>query len=144
MIQRIQSIFLLLAALSFGSLFKVPFALSDIAVSPFFEDKMFSVQDHTVLLSLSIIGGGLALISIFLYRNRSLQLRLGYIGIICSLFLAIVAFWLVYSNADLMQDSQIEDQLGLYIPAVILILFILSNHFIKKDDKTVKSMDRLR
>ena len=144
MIQRIQSVFLLLAAIIMGALFKFPFAMSDQAASPFFEDKLFNVMDHTVLLILTVIGAVIALASIFLFNNRNLQLRLGYIGIIASLFLALVAFWLVYSNADAMGEVIIEDKLGLFLPLISLIFFVLANHFIKKDQKTVESMDRLR
>ena len=144
MIQRIQSVFLLLAAIIMGALFKVPFAMSDKIASPFFEDKLFNVLDHTVLMVLAILGGIIALASIFMFRNRNLQLRLGYVGIITSLFLALVAFWLVYSNADAMGDTQIEDQFGLYLPPIALVFFFLANYFIKKDQKTVESMDRLR
>ena len=144
MIQRIQSVFLFLAAVILAALFKVPFALSDKEASPFFEDKLFNVMDHTVLTVLVALGGIIALVAIFMFRNRNLQVRLGYIGIIASLFLALVAFWLVYSNADAMGDVQIEDQFGLYMPPIALLFFVLANHFIKKDQKTVESMDRLR
>lgn len=144
MIQRIQTVFLLLATLCFGGLFMAPFALSDKSVQPFFEDKLFNIQDHIVLLILTVIGAVVALVSIFLYRNRQLQMRLGFLGIISSIFLALVAAWLVYSNAQEMHDAVIEDQIGLYLPFAALIFFILSNRFIKKDEKTVQSMDRLR
>lgn len=144
MIQRIQSLFLLLAAIALGSLIKVPFAMTQTASSPFFEDLLFNVQDHTILLILSIVGSAVGLISIFLYQKRGVQLRLGYLGIICSLFLAIVSFWLIYSNADAIESNTIEDQIGLYLPPIALVMFILANYFIKKDENTVKSMDRLR
>ncbi|MBT8191416.1 MAG: DUF4293 domain-containing protein [Bacteroidia bacterium] len=144
MIQRIQTVFLFLATLCFGGLFLAPFALSDKEIQPFFEDRLFNIQDHIVLLILTIIGGMVALISIFMYRNRPLQMRLGFLGIISSLFLALVASWLVYSNAQEISDVVIEDQIGLYLPVAALLFFILSNRFIKKDEKTVQSMDRLR
>ena len=144
MIQRIQSVFLLLAAIILGALFKIPFAMSDQAASPFFEDKLFNAFDHIVLIILVSLGAIIALVSIFMFRNRNLQIRLGYIGIICSVFLALVAFWLVYSNADTMGEVNIEDQFGLYMPFLALVFFILANHFTKKDQKTVESMDRLR
>lgn len=144
MIQRIQSVFLLVATLCLGLLFKVPLALSDKPTSPLFEDSIFNVYDHIILLILAGLGTMVTLINIFMFRNRMLQLRMGYVGIICSLFLAIVAFWLVYSNAQQMNDANIEDQFGIYLPAVALIFIILSNRFIKKDKDLVESMDRLR
>ena len=144
MIQRIQSVFLFLASLSLWSLFKIPFALSDVETTPFFEDRLFSIQDHSVLLALTIIGGLCSFVAIFMFKKRENQMRLGYVGIICSLFIAIAAFWLIYSNSSQMSNAVIEDQIGLYIPIISLILIIIANMFIKKDVQLVQSMDRLR
>jgi hypothetical protein len=144
MIQRIQSIFLLLASVALWLLFMIPFALSDKSATPFFEDHLFSVQDHVILLVLCILGASISLINIFLYNNRVLQLRLGIIGIIASFFLGLVAIWLIYSNADKMSDVVIEDQFGIFLPVIAIILLVLANRFIKKDEDLVDSMDRLR
>jgi len=145
MIQRIQSLFLLIASIGFWLLFKFPFASSDKSVSPFFDDQLFNISDHTVLLALTILGGLLTLVSIFLFNNRALQLRINYLSLIFAFFLAGVAFWLIYSNGKELGDAvNIEDQTGLYFPIVSFFLIILANYFISKDSKLVKSMDRLR
>lgn len=145
MIQRIQSVFLLLASLSFWSLFKLPFAASDKTASPFFEDQLLNINDHTLLLILSILGGLVTAASIFLFKNRTLQMRLGILNIIFSIFLIIVAVWLVFSKAPSIDSTlEISDKMGLYMPVISLILVGLANYFIKKDENLVKSMDRLR
>jgi len=145
MIQRIQSVFLLLASIAFWSLFKLPFALSNKTASPFFEDQVLNLNDHTVLLVLCILGGILTAVSIFLFNNRKLQLRLGILNSIFSIFLIAVAVWLVFSEAPAIDSSlEISDQIGLYMPVVSLIFIILANYFIKKDENLVRSADRLR
>ncbi len=145
MIQRIQSIFLLLASLCFSALFFAPFAISNVETDPFFQDKLFDVKDHSVLLGLTILGIILCLVSIFLFKNRLLQKRLGIIAIICALFLGGVAAWLFYNNSSTMANNVIvEDQIGLYLPILMIIFLALSNYFITKDEKLVSSMDRLR
>lgn len=145
MIQRIQSIFLLLASLSFWSLFKFPFAMSNKSATPFFEDQLLNINDHTILLILVILGGIVTAVSIFLFNNRTLQLRLGIINIILAIFLILVAVWLVFSKAPSIDSSlEIADQVGLYMPVLALIFVSLANFFIKKDENLVKSMDRLR
>lgn len=145
MIQRIQSIFLLLAGLGFAGLLKLPFASTDNSTSPFFEDKLFNVYDNQILLILAIGGIVLSLVNIFMFKNRPLQLRLGYILIIFSLFLPLVAAWLFFTNsASFSANAQVDDGIGLLLPGLSLIMAVLANRFIAKDDKLVKSMDRLR
>lgn len=145
MIQRIQSVFLLIAAVVLGSLFRFPFATSNLKEAPFFQDLMFSVTDHSVLMVLALLAAGVSLVNIFLFNNRPLQLRLGYVAIILSLFTGIVAFWLIYSNASSWsQQLELNDGLGIYLTIIALGALVASNFFISKDEKTVRSMDRLR
>ncbi len=102
-------------------------------------------MDNPILIGMTVIGGALALINIFMFGNRSLQLRLGYILIILSILLPLVAGLLMYSEGSLnAPDVGIDDGLGIYLPIVALVTTILANRFIKKDNKLVKSMDRLR
>ena len=145
MIQRIQSVFLLLAAVGFAGLLKLPFASSNMNQSPIFEDGLFNVFDNSILLVLCIAGAALALINIFLFKNRELQLRIGYLLIICSIFLPLVAIWSFYTiKENFSADLNIADSIGLYLPIVSLVGAILANRFISKDKKLVSSMDRLR
>jgi len=145
MIQRIQSIFLLAAAIGFALLFKLPFATSNTRESPFFDDQAFSASDHPVLIGLVVIGILVCAISIFQFNNRPLQIRMGYVASIVALFTGIVAVWLVYSNAAQWSEAlKIEDGAGIYSSIAALICVILAIYFIGKDEKTVRSMDRLR
>lgn len=147
MIQRIQSLLLLLASVGFWGLFKLPFAESDKSVSPFFEDNLLNINDHTALLVLTILGGVLTVVSIFLFKNRNLQLRVGYLNMIFAFFLALVAGWLIFSNGPIIEQSQsveIADKAGIFLPIFSLIMVIIANYFIKKDENLVQSMDRLR
>lgn len=145
MLQRIQSVLLFFAAAGFLSLLKFPFAESNITATPFFEDMAFTGMDHIILMILTILGALISLFAIFKFNNRALQIRLCYIGMILAFFMAIVAVWLVYSQSpEWSEELNLEDGPGLYIAAVVLILIILANRYISKDEKTVRSMDRLR
>jgi Domain of unknown function (DUF4293) len=145
MIQRIQSLFLVLTAGVFGILFKLPFATSDKPSAQFLADKVFDITDHPALLGLAILGAALALISIFMFKNRKLQLRLGYLIIIMAILLPAVAF-LLFTNESASIDPtvQVYDQVGMFLPLGAILFASLANYFIRKDDKLVKSMDRLR
>lgn len=145
MIQRIQSLFLLLASGSFFSEFALPFASTPNKAKAFFSDMLYNVYDHPALMALAGIGGVLALVTIFLFKNRELQKRMGYLLIVLAILLVAVAFLLMMNaGIELNSSLKINDELGLYMPAVAIVMAVMANRFITKDIKIVKSMDRLR
>jgi hypothetical protein len=145
MIQRIQSIFLLLSSIGFFSLFSLPFAVSDTVIPQLLADRMYNIQDHVVLIILAVSGGLLGLASIFLFKNRELQIKLSYFLIIVTLLLPLVAFLLIYNEGTAMiGGATIDDGAGLYVVGINIVFAFLASYFIKKDQKLVESMDRLR
>lgn len=145
MIQRIQTLFLLLAAGSFGALFFIPMALSDTVTTQFLADQKYDVTDHPVLLGLTALGLLIAFVDIFLFKNRPLQLKLGYLIIVLAILLPLASFLLFMNeSAALNESAQVMDQAGLYLPLLAILFGFLSNYFIRKDERLVKSMDRLR
>lgn len=144
MIQRIQSVFLFLAGVLFGSSFATSFASSDRAVEGIFSDQLYRVNDHVGLQILAGLGILLSLAAIFLYKNRKNQVKLGYIITTIAILLPIAAI-LIYSNqTEQLEAAVIEDRLGLYLPIGTVICTLLAVRFIRKDEKLVQSMDRLR
>jgi len=145
MIQRIQSVFFLLAAGSFGALFGLPIATSTAPVSPFLEDQVFNILDQPSLIALSVLGAALALVAIFLYKNRTLQVRIGFAVIAAALLLLGVSYWL-YSGLASTQGASagLAISPGLYLPAGAVLFGYLATRFVRKDERTVRSMDRLR
>ena len=139
MIQRIQSLFLFLSSASFWSLFALPIASSPTADSNIFKDLLLNLSDHPGLMGLSVAGGLISLIAIFLFNNRRLQSSMAYLAIGCSLGVAGLGYWL-YSSVDVAASLGV----GIGMPIVGLIMAILALTFISKDEKLVKSMDRLR
>ncbi len=145
MIQRIQTIFLALASGTFAGQFLLPFASSEGKEQVFFEDSIYNIQDHVGLLIITILGIVGALGAIFLFKNRPLQLRITYISIVMAILLPILAIWLFFNAGhQMVEGNGVEDGLGLYLPVLGVVFSGLAARFIKKDDKLVKSMDRLR
>ena len=146
MIQRIQTIFLLLAAGALGSLFALPFATTEAAEAKgIFTDSVYNLHDNIGLLVMVAFGILVALISMFSFKNRIRQMRFGYLGMILSILIPVMAFLYFTSQIEKMDESQhTADALGIVAPFVALVFFIAANRFIKKDDKLVRSMDRLR
>ena len=138
MIQRIQTLFLLLAAGSFGALFFIPMALSDTVTTQFLADQMYDVTDHPVLLGLTALGILVALVDILLFKNRPLQLKLGYLIIVLAILLPLASFLLFMNeSAALDESAQVVDQAGLYLPLLAILFGFLANYFIKKDERLV-------
>lgn len=145
MIQRIQTIFLLLAGGAFGALFALPFAST---TSPetegIFSDSVYNVMDNPALLALAVIGILITVIAIFSFNKRPVQMKLGYLGMVVAILIPVVALLYFSSQVGQLADQPTADELGMFVPGLALIFFLLANYFIKKDDKLVKSMDRLR
>jgi len=143
MIQRIQSIFLLLAAVFFFLEFAFPFFNSDTYTQGYFSDNTYDIQDHPALLGLTIAAGIICLLAIFLYKNRSLQTSLVYVSIVLAIVLTATMIILLQSNTPKFLE-QSSPFIGSFLPLLSIIFLVLSLRSIKKDDKLVKSMDRLR
>lgn len=144
MIQRIQSIFLLLAAAALFGLFGLPFASSKASAAGLMADGLFNIQDHVGLIAAFVLGGVLAFVSIFLFKNRKLQAQLGMFAFIATIIGMILAAVFFMQDSVNMASVEPTDEPGLYLPILSAVLLLLAVRFIRKDEKTVKSMDRLR
>ncbi len=150
MIQRIQSLFLLLAAALDITLvaLPLPFAESDqpIKGSSLFADSQYDVFDQPALLALFALGGLLALIALFLFKKRPVQIKLTRFAFIATLLGFILAVIFVLNDGTLTGAStaQIDDEPGAFFPLLSLIMLLFALRFIRKDENLVRSMDRLR
>ncbi len=148
MIQRIQTIYLLLAGVAgFGAIVS-PFAAvssSNVkATALFADDAAFTSGDNFGLLALFAVAGALAIASIFLYNNRALQVKVAWAALIANF--AGLAFGGFLFGQDLAKlgDSSVGVGFGIALPFVFSICCILAVKGIKKDEALVKSADRLR
>ena len=138
MLQRIQSVWLLLAAVFDAITFRFPFYSGD-----WIKDNFLFVIDlnakTTIWFSiLTVINGIIAFITIFLYGNRKLQLRLVYLGT----FLTAVLLTLYFLEIKNFIGGNIAIWVVFYF--AILVCYIFAANGILKDQKLIKSLDRLR
>jgi hypothetical protein len=138
MIQRLQSLWLLLAATFNGLTFRFPFFTGDWMkdATPYIID--LKANTTTWLTIFTAITAILAFITIFFFKNRKLQLSLCYMGI----FLAAVLIAMYFLEIANFYNGSVTIWAVIYF--FILIFFILAARGIWKDQKLVKSMDRLR
>lgn len=140
MIQRMQSLWLLLAAISGILSFMLPFFETTVqnadATSGGHSDiNAGSSFFLTVLSAASII---LSVVSIFYYKNRKLQLRLCVIGAGLTLLLVIL-----FISAMKKIGGTIPSLTSVFVFAAP-VFYILAARGIWKDQKLVKSLDKLR
>ena len=149
MIQRIQSLFLLVSAGGFGSQFVLPYlnaAEGNAArtLAPL-SDGVLTPSDNPGLMGLAGLGALLALVSIFLYTRRSLQTSLARVGIAVAALLAALVALVVYQTMQaLPTGGAVSYGVGLAMPIISAINQWLAARNIQKDETLVKSMDRLR
>jgi hypothetical protein len=138
MIQRIQSVWLLLAAACAFAGFKLSF-YSGIKTGVTGLSELNAAS--TILLMITTIAvGGLALVNIFLYKQRTLQLRLCVLGIL----LEAVLIFLYYRETKGFEPGQGNYDLTAILHSVIVLAFVLAARGISKDSKLLKESDRLR
>ncbi len=144
MIQRIQTIFLLLASGASLGLFGLPFAsATDSAQTELLADGAFALNDHVGLMAAFAVAGALSLIAIFLFKNRGLQIKISRVSLFFIVAGIIFAAYLLFIKASIPINS-LSLGLGTFLPLAGIILTILANRYIKKDENLVQSMDRLR
>ena len=143
MIQRIQSVYLLLASVITGVLifvFNLWTSISkDIFAIDLLNRESYLLKSIPVLFLVSAI---LAFVAIFLYKNRKLQFVIGRLAILVNLILLGL---LIYVSLTLPGEVSISEKgIGMFIPIIAILLIVLANKAIKKDEDLVKSVDRLR
>lgn len=145
MIQRKQSLWLLLAALTNLALFFVVLykaAAPSTLTSP--EGFIHTTNRLTLMLNAGIITL-VPFVTIFLFSNRKRQ-RLIASFCILACFSFVTLMWMITSNADKQSGLATQGQWypGALLPFVAIVFLILAIRGINKDEKLVKSMDRLR
>ena len=162
MIQRRQTIFMLLAAIASVLLFFMPLISFD-ANGDVMRFTIFGIKNPIDTISLSktytwplvvltVLMTIAPLVTIFLYKKRELQVRLCRFNMLLNIIFIGLVF--VYYESDILgvikaveNDSYTLDVayfIGMAFPLVNLVLEILAIRGIKKDIDLLKSVDRLR
>lgn len=155
MIQRIQTVYLLLIAILSGLTVGLPVAslvnaahnylyIVDVRGVSLITSTGDVFQTSTSMITTcAAVAGILALVVLFSYKNRVKQIRLSVINFI--FMIAYYPFYAYYmwSACDKL-DAQFHIKLAAVFPLVSIILNYLAIGNIGKDEKLVKSLDRLR
>lgn len=155
MLQRIQSIYLLAAGLVLAALFLFPLVHNvsvhgnalTIMVTGVYQD-VNGASTHTVFfmaLTIATVFVALApLPVIFMYKDRRMQINLCY-----GLMVLIIAYsyWVSQTVKDAIADAYLSFNnygIGIILLSLSILLVVLAQKAIQRDEKLVKSADRLR
>jgi hypothetical protein len=138
MLQRIQTVYLLIVFIAAAVLpYLLPlWKINGVAVK-FNENNQIL---YVVLFGLSAV---FTLISIISFKNRKQQFVLNRLNLILNLILLGL---FVYRSLNLSGEAQVvtEKGIGMFLPILSIVMLVLANKAIKKDEDLVKSVDRLR
>ena len=155
MLQRIQSVYLLLASLVIFALFLFPLVHnvyvagvpSTIKVTGIYQDvngAQASTQSFVLLIAATAVVAILPLVLIFQYKNRKQQMMLCY-GYILVLF--GYSFWMAETVKSYTGGADLTTNnfgIGALLSSISIVLILAAAKAIQRDEKLVKSADRLR
>ncbi len=154
MIQRIQTIYLFLAAAIIFSMFLSPLAEMVDAFDQYYYfdltgiyagvgDTAKMIESVLPLRFLVIVTALLSLLTIFFYKRRILQIRISIFNLVLLLgFYALFFFYYFHAKSNL--SAMANFKLPVMFPAIAVILVFLAARGIRKDEMLVRSYDRIR
>ena len=137
MIQRIQTIYLLIAFVITGALpFVFPLWIAA-------DGKSFMFMQNQLYVILFGLSTTLSILSILSYKKRQNQFVINRLNIILNLILLGL---FLYHSLNLSGETAAvsEKGIGMFLPIFTIVALVLANKAIKKDEDLVKSVDRLR
>ena len=136
MIQRIQTIYLLISMLIMGGLYQWFPLVQDEA------GKVIIERSEPLVSGLIFVSIILAVNSILMFKKRKVQFVLNRLNIISN-FVLLGVF--VYRSLTLSGETLVSEKgIGVLLPIISIVFLVLANKAIKKDEDLVKSVDRLR
>ena len=157
MIQRIQTIWLLLATVIILGLFMFPYLnyidLVGLGKKLFVTGEYSAVNNESVKQSnfllqtiATIVVAFVPFVTIFQFKNRKLQIKLIFVSIA---LIALLGVWMYFTSVDtldLISQSFGANNIGVgfFLLPISIIFLAMALGGIRNDEKLIKSADRLR
>ncbi|MGV8096526.1 MAG: DUF4293 domain-containing protein [Mangrovibacterium sp.] len=147
MIQRIQTVYILLSAILTGLLFLLPFA----EIAQYDQLYLFDIRgivgNDTVQengLPVAFLVGAILLLhvlALFIYKKRILQIRILVFTIVLMIGLLGLFYLFTYYAFD---NARFSFKMAVIFPLIAIILDYLAIRNIRKDEALIRSIDRIR
>jgi hypothetical protein len=156
MLQRIQSVFLALVSI-FAVLFvflplgkfdleglQLPLKITGLDLPAEVPFEISHGWNGYILLALVFGIMVLTVYTIFQFKRRQYQIQLGKFNVLLHVGLVITAFFYIDQFREKLLNLHFSYGAGIFLPLAAMILILLANRAIKKDDELVRSADRIR
>ncbi|KUF39363.1 DUF4293 domain-containing protein [Myroides marinus] len=138
MIQRIQSIYLLLVFVLMGALsLFIPLWTNGL-------NEKVMVGNSPIVAILFGASAALSIVSLLAYKNRQRQFVMNRLNMILNVILLGLFVFRTLTVSGETAEAISEKGIGMFLPIISILLLVLANRAIKKDEDLVKSVDRLR
>jgi hypothetical protein len=158
MLQRIQTIYLAIAAIACILLFFFPLANYYSEIQGNYKFYIYGIRSMDPepavlfnnfftlpLIFLNVASFIFTIATILLYKNRPLQIRICAFNVLANIVLLMVIFFFYATKIKTMTGIEPDyNYAGMIMPLVSLVFLILASRAIRKDEVLVKSADRLR
>jgi uncharacterized membrane protein len=138
MIQRQQTLWLLLATLAALLSFMFPFVVGDEMEKGMAVRRIIDAGSHFILLILTGASLVLSTVIIFLFKDRKMQMRLCLAGLLLSIIIIIVYI------SEMRKLTHTTLALASVLPFAIIAGYFMAFRNIRKDEKLIKTLDKLR
>lgn len=152
MIQRIQSVWLILATLTMSCLLFIPMVTStvgniqyEIMANGLYEKVggiTKQVESYLPLLISTIVIALLCFANIFNFKNRTLQKRMAMVTVVLIIGLSFWSSQYAQKIPGGLEGANYN--VGMFLPVIAILFCILAIRGINNDEKLIKSADRLR
>ena len=165
MIQRIQSFLLVLALVGFVLLFLFPTATyeatannnvtqSSLTLLPGHDSlnedtsEAFIAQNSFLLMAFAIILGLGTLASIFMYKNRIRQMRVvSFLALLNLLYIGLMFLSTIPDGEKVLANLGTVTttySVGTFVPLITIVLIVIAQRAIRRDEMKVRAADRIR
>ena len=160
MIQRIQTVFLILVIAGIIAYLLLPFWIkldpvngTELTGTPFFLKQSSPGNNEATIIYMpyifcgvgAILVIGIASLEIFQYKNRLTQIKLGLVNSILLTLVLFFSAWLgMQAQRNFIPGVAGTFKPGLFAIVIAMVFNSLANRYIKKDEDLVRSADRIR
>lgn len=159
MIQRIQTVYLFLASIFLLLMFCFPLAEFYHELNGAYKLWIFGLQNMVPggdiiisriafmpLVTVIILIAALLIFTIFKYNNRKLQMQItnSMVFLTILVVMAIFLLYIPFIEKGVNISPTYTNSFSIFLPLLSLVFMILAIRGIRKDEKKVRSVDRLR
>ncbi|MFW5760587.1 MAG: DUF4293 domain-containing protein [Cyclobacteriaceae bacterium] len=157
--QRVQTIFLALISITMLIFLFVPIWQEVTPEGLIINLTAFSLKQFTIEGTLAsntgfpyffvgiaaILVVVLAIYEITRFDNRLTQLKIGALNSLLMAVVLLLSVWfMIEAERDINPAIQGSYQLGLFLPMLAMLFNVIANRYIRKDERLVRSVDRIR